>query len=272
MSDDRSDGAPTVRLALAQMRVEPGAAEANVARAVNLVRQAAASGSDIVLFPETLDFGWTWSGANADRAPLPDSAAYQALARAAADSGVYVRAGLTETAGNLTFNSAVLIGPDGRQRLRHRKIHELPFARTVYAEGSALRVVDTPFGRVGILICSDALAPGHALLESLGLMGARLVLSPCAWADEPGRDLARTPYGDLWRDVYRPVSARYALPIAAVSNVGPVAGDHWATRRCIGNSIVFDAGGREVLTGPYGDAAEALLRVDLRLPARRERA
>ena len=35
--------------------------------------------------------------------------------------------------------------------------------------------------------------PGHAL----GRMGARLLLSPCAWAVDADHDNAREPYGEL---------------------------------------------------------------------------
>ena len=39
-------------------------------------------------------------------------------------------------------------------------------------------------------------------LKALAKKGARLILSPCAWAVPPDHDQVRDPYGSLWRDVY----------------------------------------------------------------------
>lgn len=255
-----------VRVALAQMPVLPGEVERNLATACSEIARGREHGADIVLLPEALDLGWTYPRSRGLAQPIPDGLACRLLAAAAAASGVYVCAGLTETAGGRTYNAAVLIGPDGALLLVHRKIHEIPFANAHYDTGDRLSVVETRFGRIGVLICADALAPDTPIATTLGLMGARLLLSPCAWADEAGRDLAADPYGGLWRDAYGPVSRRFALPIAAVSNVGPVPEGPWQARRCIGNSLVFDAKGDEVATGPYGVDAAALLVVDLDLP------
>lgn len=52
-----------IRLALAQIRVEPGRPEENLVRAEAAIRQAREDGAEIVLLPEVLDFGWTHSSA-----------------------------------------------------------------------------------------------------------------------------------------------------------------------------------------------------------------
>jgi hypothetical protein len=47
-----------MRLALVQMRVEPGDPERNLERAAALVRTAKEKGAELVLLPEALPFGW----------------------------------------------------------------------------------------------------------------------------------------------------------------------------------------------------------------------
>jgi predicted amidohydrolase len=45
---------------MGQMRVEGGAPDANLDRAVEMIRKAAAARCDVVVLPECLDLGWTW--------------------------------------------------------------------------------------------------------------------------------------------------------------------------------------------------------------------
>ena len=94
-------------------------------------------------------------------------------------------------------------------------------------------------------------------------MGADVILSPCAWAVEADHDNTSQPYGDIWRNAYRPVAQTYSVWIAGVSNVGPIGGGPWAGRKCIGCSLVVGPNGEEVLQGPYGVDAEAILYIDI---------
>jgi hypothetical protein len=95
------------------------------------------------------------------------------------------------------------------------------------------------------------------------MMGARVILSPCAWAVPRDHDNEREPYGQLWLDNYGPVAREFDLSIVGVSNVGPITAGPWQGRKCIGNSLVIGRDGREVARGPYGERAEVLLVQDL---------
>lgn len=257
-----------VRLAMAQMLVEGGRKEANLARACARIAEAAAAGAQIVVLPEALDLGWTHPSALGGAEPVAGGAPFERLRDAARRHGLFVCTGMTELADGKVFNAAVLIGPDGGLLLRHRKINELEMGRAFYARGDGLGVADTPFGRIGVMICADAFAPGQVIGRTLGLMGAELILSPCAWAVPGDHDNAREPYGALWRDNYGPVARDFGLWIAGVSNVGPITGGPWTGRRCIGNSMLVGPDGEPALTGPYGADAEALLLADVPLGTR----
>ncbi len=245
------------------MFVEPGAKESNLARAESVIRRAAGDGGEVVVLPEVLTLGWVHPSARTLADEIPDGESCARLRQAARTNGVFVCAGIAERAGDRIFNAAVLIDPAGDLLVHHRKIHELDFARDLYSRGDRLSVAETRLGRIGVMICADGFAPGQSISRALGMMGARYVLSPCAWAVPADHDNAREPYGQSWLDNYGPVAREFELTIAGVSNVGPINAGPWQGRKCIGNSLVIGPDGREMLRGPYGENAGALLRVEV---------
>jgi predicted amidohydrolase len=250
---------PPIRLALAQMLVEPGRVEANLARAEARVRAAASGGAQLVVLPETLDCGWTHPSAHEHAGVIPGGVACERLRDAARQAGVYLCAGLVERNGARLFNAAALFSPQGELLLHHRKIHELDIAHVIYARGDRLGVTRTPLGTIGVMICADAFAPGETISRNLTLMGAQLIVSPCAWAMPADHDQTREPYGALWRDCYGRVARECGVWIAGASNVGPITAGAWAGRKCIGCSLVVGPDGEPVAQGPYGQDAETLL-------------
>jgi predicted amidohydrolase len=251
------------KLALVQMRVDGGAKAANLARAEAAINRARAKGAQVVLLPETLNVGWTHRAATTEADEIPAGESCRRLCAAAKTHGLYVCAGLAERSGNTIFNSAVLIDPRGEILLHHRKLNELDFAHGLYAQGDRLGVAATPFGTFGLMICADAFARGQVITRTLGLMGADVILSPCAWATPAEHDNAREPYGQLWLDNYGPVARDFRLWIAGCSNVGWINDGPWQGRKCIGCSLVVGPSGEPVLRGPYGVEAETILLLDV---------
>lgn len=254
-----------MKLALAQMLVEPGAPERNLARAELRIKEASKGGAEVVLLPECLDCGWTHPSARELAREIPRGRSARRLIGAARQHHVFVGAGVVERAGDKLFNAALLIDPEGRVLLHHRKIHELDFARELYATGDRLGVVDTPFGRIGLMICADGFAPGQVISRSLAMMGAKIILSPCAWAVPAGHDNKREPYGAIWLENYGAVCRDAGVVIAGCSNVGPITAGPWQGRPCIGCSLVMGPDG-ELTRGRYGFDADEIVLVNLRLP------
>ena len=252
------------RLAMIQMRVDGGRRLDNVTRAEGRIAEAATAGARVVLLPETLTLGWTHPAALTEAEPIPGGESYQRLRACARGHQVYVCAGLVERARDRVFNSAVLIGPEGELRLLHRKIYELEIGHEFYALGDRLQVAATPLGTFGLMICADAFARGQVISRSLALMGADVILSPCAWAVPSEYDQAREPYGQLWRDNYGPVARDFRLWIAGASNVGAITAGPWSGRKCIGSSLLVGPDGAPALIGPYGEDAEAILYAEVR--------
>ena len=253
-----------LKLAMIQMQVTGGDKKGNLRHADKLIGEAASQGAELALLPECLDLGWTHPSSAALADSIPDGEACLTLRKAAADNDVFVCAGLTERSGNQVFNAAVLIDNHGEVILRHRKINELEIGWDNYSTGDLLNVIDTTFGRIGLMICADGFAKDQVLSRSLCHMGADVILSPCAWAVRKDHDNAADPYGDFWRDSYIPVAREFSTPIIGVSNVGAINGGPWEGRICIGCSLAIGPDGEDILQGPYGIDAECILMVDLK--------
>jgi len=253
------------------MLVECGRVETNLRRAVERIGEAAANGAQVVVLPEAMPLGWTHPSAKTEASEIPDGVSCVKLREAARRHKIYVCSGLLERAGSHVFNSAVLIDPDGEVILLHRKLNELEIGHEFYAQGDRLGVVPTPLGAFGVMICADAFARGQIVSRALGLMGAQIVLSPCAWAVPADHDNMKEPYGQLWLDNYCPVARDFHLWIAGVSNVGWLTDGPWKGRKCIGCSLVVGPDGKQVLMGPYGHDADTILYAEVELEPRSTR-
>jgi predicted amidohydrolase len=258
------------QLGMAQILVEGGRPPANLARAVDAVRRAAAQKCKLVVLPECLDVGWTDPSAQELAQPIPGPHA-ERLMQSARDQKMFVAAGLVERAGNRLYNAAILIGPTGDILLHHRKINELDIALDLYAVGDRIGVVETELGILGLNICADNFASSLAIAHVLARMGGQVLLSPSSWAVDADHDNTPEPYGQLWRDSYAEVARLYDLTVVGVSNVGSITGGPWKGRKCIGCSLAMGPGGQILAQGPYGKEAEALVCVEVqpRLPIAR---
>ena len=252
------------KLGMAQMLVEGGAVEQNLARATRMIEQAAEQGCRVVVLPECLDLGWTDPSARnlAQAIPGPNS---EALCRAARRAKIYVAAGLTERDGDQIYNAAILISPEGEILLKHRKINIMDIAQDLYATGDCLGVARTPLGTIGLNICADNFPNSLVIGHSLARMGAQILLSPSAWAMPANHDNDQEPYGDLWRGSYTTLTNLYDMTIVGVSNVGWLRGGPWQGYKCIGCSLAVGPGGTILSQGSYGESAEELIVVPIEL-------
>lgn len=153
-----------------------------IARVVESIDEAAAAGASLLVFPEAYVPGyptWIWrlrpggDGALTSeiharlRANAVDVARgdLQPVQDAAAKRRVTVVLGINELdsdfSGTTLFNTLVVIGPDGALLNRHRKLMPTNPERMVWGMGDAsgLKVVDTPAGRLGALICWESYMP-----------------------------------------------------------------------------------------------------------------
>ncbi len=146
----------TIRLALIPLRTRPRAPQVNRQEVARRLAQVAAARPHLVCLPECTLTGYLYTETDLARfaEPIPGPTT-QAMAALARQHGVFLCFGLLERAPEGVYNTALLLDDRGEIRLKHRKIHEQP----PFCTGDAVRVADTPLGRLGILICGDLFAP-----------------------------------------------------------------------------------------------------------------
>ncbi len=182
----------TVRVAAIQCPSVMGRTAENLAVITNLIRQAASGGAKIVVLPECAVQGymdpttwrsWSKSGTGADAVhavaePVPGPST-TLLAKLARDLKLYICVGLVEAETNRFFNSQVLLAPDGRIAAHHRKKSLWTPGDSSWCEPGDLpvQVVDTEFGRLGLMICYDF----HSLPPRLAKRQADIVLYSVGW-------------------------------------------------------------------------------------------
>ncbi|WP_372983237.1 nitrilase-related carbon-nitrogen hydrolase [Marinobacter sediminum] len=156
--------------------------EKTIEKAVVCVHNAAEQGAELVVFSEAFIPGyptWIWRlkpggdwGLSEQlharllaNAVQIDSEQLQPLFDAARECQVTVVCGLEErdqsTSRATLYNTVITIGSDGQLLNRHRKLMPTNPERMVwgFGDGSSLRVVDTPVGRIGTLICWENFMP-----------------------------------------------------------------------------------------------------------------
>ena len=167
-----------VRVAAAQTDPRLRDVEGNLVRIEETVRAAAARGAGLIVFPECALTGYryvTAADALADAQTVPGPAT-ERLGAVAAELDISIAVGLVERDGDRLFNCAALIGPTGLLGV-YRKTH-LPFQavdRFVEPGDLPFAVIDTPLGRLGMLICFDLRFPEPARV--LALAGAQIILN-----------------------------------------------------------------------------------------------
>jgi predicted amidohydrolase len=117
--------------------------------------------------------------------PIPEGKYFQRLAALADQLNIHLVAGMLEADGEKRYNTAVLIGPDGRligkyhkQKLEHELVRNTP------GEGSP--VFETPYGRVGLMICADRTEP--AIVRRFVEHGAEFLICPSGGMFGPARN------------------------------------------------------------------------------------
>jgi nitrilase len=150
--------------------------------AVDFVTEAAAAGAELVVFTEAFIPGyptWIWRlrpggdwglseelhGRLLSNAVCTDSEDLTPLYAAAREHKVTIVCGIEERDDQFSqatlYNSVIVIGPDGSLLNKHRKLMPTNPERMVWGFGDAtgLKVVATPAGRIGTLLCWENYMP-----------------------------------------------------------------------------------------------------------------
>ena len=232
--------------------------DANLARALTALEEAADQGAALVAYPE-LAFTpfYPQHRANPDylnlAEPIPGPTT-EAFQKAAQRLGVVVVLNLYERAGPLAYDTSPVINADGSllgvTRMMHITDYEGFYEQGYYTPGdTGTPVFDTACGKIGVAICYDRHYPEY--LRGLALAGADLVIVPQAGA------LGEWPDGLYEAE----------LQVGAFQN-----GYFMALANRVGKEEVLHFGGESFVVNPHGQVVaqapanqEAILYADIDL-------
>jgi nitrilase len=258
--------------------------DASLEKALDLTRDAARQGARLVVLPEgflsfypsasitqsryddgMIDlFERMWLSGVDVPGPVPDQ-----LAQLCSDLSIHLAIGVNEREsdrpGSL-YNTLLVIGPGGLIN-KHRKLMPTHHERLFHGigAGSDLRVVDTPIGRIGGLICWEHRMPVARYAVYQG--------GPQIWVAPTMDD------SDVWLSLMRTIA--YESGASVVSVCQYIHGSQFPNDfpfelpggrdRTLshGNSAIVDGSSRKVIAGPLADQegiliAECDLRASLR--------
>ncbi|MFE2011471.1 nitrilase-related carbon-nitrogen hydrolase [Streptomyces sp. NPDC059491] len=278
MTPSSAAPARTITVAVVQAAAPLFDTPAAVAKAEELVREAAARGAEVIVLPEAfiggypkgLDFGITVGSrtpagrdlfrryhAAAVEIPGPE---VEALAAVTRELAVHAVIGAVERQGATLYCVALFLGPDGYLGL-HRKLMPTAAERYLWGQGdgSTLPVVDTGTARLGSAICWENYMP--LLRTAMYAKGVDLWCAPTV--DDR----------DAWQATMRHIALegrcfvlganQYLRRDALPADLHPVQGDAPDTVLINGGSVIVSPFG-EVLAGPLRDG-EGILTAELDL-------
>ncbi len=153
-----------------------GEVEYNLSKVESLLTQYTA---DLMILPELFSTGYYFL--NQKEAlklsePIPEGPTTQTLTRICDKNQISIIAGIAERDENRSYNSAVVIGPNGYLG-KYRKIHLFGTEKNCFDQGNLpLKIFNIGAARVGVMICFDWRFPETA--RTLALGGADLIAHP----------------------------------------------------------------------------------------------
>jgi len=164
--------------------------EENLQEMIKVIEKAGAANADVILLSELVYESYCKDPAKISQ-PIPGTLTDK-IGEYAKKYNSYVIFSMNESDDGAIYNTAVIIGRDGKVCGKYRKIHlPLSEAEMGVTPGDTHRVFDLDFGRIGIIICYDQYFPENS--RTLALMGAEIIFNPTQGEDEVvHRAMART--------------------------------------------------------------------------------
>ncbi|WP_409346254.1 carbon-nitrogen hydrolase family protein [Paenibacillus sp. MBLB4367] len=249
-------------------------------------KEAAAQGAQLVVFPEVflsgyprgMTFGtrvgsrhysgrkdWESYWKSAIDIPGEDT---ELLGEMAKEAGVYLVIGAVERDRDFSrstlYNSILYIGPDGSVLGKHRKLVPTGAERLLWGQGdgSTLTVIDTPFGRIGGLICWENYMP--LARTAMYAQGIDILITPTADAR------------DTWQSTLRHIACEGRCFVVSCNQYATKASypaDLACYEEISGEQEILSRGGSAIV-GPLGEYVaeplydrEGMLIADLNMTA-----
>ena len=238
----------TKKAAICQIFCLDGDRLGNFVRIENAISEAKDAGADIACFPETAILGWVNPDAHKRARPVPGEDS-EKLCKLAEDYDLHLCIGLAEKQGRCLFDSALLIDNKGNILLKHRKINLLTeLMNPPYTPGESVNVIETQFGKVGLLICADT--HDGKILKRMAALNPDLLIVPYGYAEAenewPG-------HGKELVKVVTNTAKKTGAFVIGTNLVGEITNGPWKGRTYGGQSVAADRTGKVILVAKDRD-------------------
>jgi omega-amidase len=171
------------------MKVGPDKQE-NLKKATGMIEQAVVKGAEIVMLPEMFNCPYDHRYFRPFAERLPGGETEQTLSQMAQRMGIFLIGGSIPEIGNKNeiYNTSLIFNPLGKVIGKHRKVHlfdvqvkggiQFKESATLSA-GNQVTLVDTPWGKIGVMICYDIRFPEQTRL--MAIEGAKMIFIPAAF-------------------------------------------------------------------------------------------
>ena len=236
----------------------------NLKKSIQMIEEAASNGANLIVLPELCNSGYvfeTREEAFELSEEIPSGESCKSWSKICKKLGVHIVAGINERAGDLLYNSSVVIGPNDYVGT-FRKVHLWNEENLFFEPGDlGFPVFKTPIGRISCHICYDSWFPESYRLAAL--QGADIVCVSTNWVPIPGQDKDREAMANI-----------IVMAAAHVNSVFIAAADRIGTERgqpFIGQSLIASYTGWPI-GGPASTDKEEIIYAEANLSdARRKR-
>lgn len=219
----------------------------NVSKAIDLVRESALHGAQIILLPELFESLYFCKDMDSKyfsyASPLKNNSLIQQFSLLAKELDVVLLVSYFEKAGEDYFNSLVVIDANGEVMENYRKTHipdgpgyEEKFYFTPGDTG--FKVWDTKYAKIGAGICWDQWFCESA--RALALKGAEIIFYPTAIGSEPEIGVDSKEH---WQRVQMGHAASNTVPVVVANRIGEEVGKS-CTLEFYGSSFITDYTGK----------------------------
>lgn len=223
--------------------------ENNIKKAKNMVREASHAGAKVILLQELFKTPYFCQVEKYEYfklAEAPNAPFIKEFMELAKELDVVLPISFFEKAGNVYYNSLIMIDADGSNLGVYRKTH-IPTGQSYeekfyFAPGdTGFKVFHTKYGKVGIGICWDQWFSEVA--RALTLMGAEMLLYPTAIGSEP---VLPKDSKNHWQNVMTGHAAANIIPVIASNRIGTEKEDN-SEMTFFGSSFIANEDGDKVV-------------------------
>lgn len=217
-----------ITISLLQMRILPGNVGKNVEKAGLLIRKAGEEGADVAILPEMFSSGFYYR--DMDGVAEESPAVIRRIQELCKEKKVTAIFSVPEKDGSAIYNTAYLVGKDGKRKGKYRKVHlfGLFMEDRYFARGGETVLISIPSLTIAPLICYDLRFP--EISRKMTLLGAEILVYCSQWPKE------RLSH---WKALLRARAIENQLFVAATNGCG--------------KSGKIQLAGHSMVVSPYGN-------------------